>query len=405
MAASPRPLVPEPDPRRVVGVDVARALALLGMMATHLLPGRIGFDVPWPQQLAGGRASALFAVLAGVSVALVSGRERPVRGRQRYAAGVRLAVRALLIGAVGLGLGTLESGVAVILAYYAVLFVIGLPFLGLGAGRLAALAAGWVLAAPVVSHLLRPHLPERGFGSPTPGDLAHPWQLATELTFTGYYPTFVWLAYLLAGMAVGRCRLRSARTACGLLVSGVALAVAATSVSHWLTSHSGVHAALAATYPDRAAADPRELDALLTHGLRGTTPTGSWWWLSIVAPHSGTPPDLVQTIGSAMAVIGACLLATRVQRRLWAATFGAGAMTLTLYSLHVALMARGHWPHLQPPGHCGDQVLLVLATGATFALVPLRGPLESLVGRVSAGAAATVTSVGEGRHAAYRSST
>jgi uncharacterized membrane protein len=132
MAASPRPLVPEPDPRRVVGVDVARALALLGMMATHMLPGRIGFDVPWPQQLAGGRASALFAVLAGVSVALVSGRERPVRGRQRYAAGVRLGIRALLIGVVGLGLGTLDSGIAVILTYYAVLFVIGLPFLGLG---------------------------------------------------------------------------------------------------------------------------------------------------------------------------------------------------------------------------------------------------------------------------------
>jgi uncharacterized membrane protein len=405
MAASPRPLVPEPDPRRVVGVDVARALALLGMMATHMLPGRIGFDVPWPQQLACGRASALFAVLAGVSVALVSGRERPVRGRQRDAAGMRLAVRALLIGVVGLGLGTLDSGIAVILTYYAVLFVIGLPFLGLGAGRLAALAAGWVLAAPVASQLLRPHLPERGFGSPVPGDLGHPWQLATELTFTGYYPTFVWLAYLLAGMAIGRCRLSSARTACGLLISGVALAVAATFVSHWLTSRAGVHSALARTYPDAAAADPRELDALLTHGLRGTTPTGSWWWLSTVAPHSGTPPDLAQTVGTAMAVIGACLLATRAQRGLWATTFGAGAMTLTLYSLHVGLMARGHWPHLQPPGHYGEQVLLVLATGATFALVPLRGPLESLVGRVSTGAAAMVTAVRQGRHAAYHSPT
>jgi uncharacterized membrane protein len=404
MAASPRPLVPEPDPRRVVGVDVARALALLGMMATHMLPGRIGFDVPWPQQLAGGRASALFAVLAGVSVALVSGRERPVRGRQRYAAGVRLGIRALLIGVVGLVLGTLDSGIAVILTYYAVLFVIGLPFLGLGAGRLAVLAAGWVIAAPVASHLLRPHLPERGFGSPVPGDLAHPWQLTTELTFTGYYPAFVWLAYLLAGMAVGRCRLRSARTASGLLVSGLALAVAATSLSHWLTSRPRVHAALATTYPDPAAADPRELDALLAHGLHGTTPTGSWWWLATVAPHSGTPLDLAQTVGSALAVIGACLLATRLQRRLWAAAFGAGAMTLTLYSLHVWLMARGHWPHLQPPGHYGDQVLLVLAIGATFALVPMRGPLESLVARVSTGVASMVTPVREGRHAAYRTS-
>ena len=50
----------------------------------------------------------------------------------------------------------------------------------------------------------------------------------------------------------------------------------------------------------------------LTHGLHGTTPTGTWWWLATVAPHSGTPLDLAQTIGSAMAVIGVCLLVTRI---------------------------------------------------------------------------------------------
>ena len=79
-------------------------------------PHAIGLDVPWPQQLAGGRASALFAVLAGVSMALVSGRQQPVRGRERYAVSARLAVRALLIGALGLLLGVVPSGIAVILS-------------------------------------------------------------------------------------------------------------------------------------------------------------------------------------------------------------------------------------------------------------------------------------------------
>ena len=404
MAAGPHPLVPEPDPRRVVGVDVARALALLGMMATHVLPGRVGFTVPWPQQLAGGRASALFAVLAGVSVALVSGRERPLRGRARYAAGVRLAVRALLIGVVGLALGLPDSGIAVILTYYAVLFALALPFLGLRAGHLWLLAAGWALVAPVVSHLLRPHLPERGFGSPAPGDLAQPGQLVAELTFTGYYPAVVWLAYLLAGLAVGRLDLHRPRNAAGLLTGGLALAATATLVSHRVTDRQDVRAALEATSPIGAVRDPRELDAVLTHGLHGTTPTGSWWWLATVAPHSGAPFDLAQTIGSALAVVGGCLLVARFGRRLWAVVFGAGAMTLTLYSLHVLLMARGHWPHLQPPGHYGEQVVLVLAIGATFALVPLRGPLEWLVGRLSSRAAAAVTAHSSRDQAAYRGS-
>ena len=41
----------------------------------------------------------------------------------------------------------------------------------------------------------------------------------------------------------------------------------------------------------------------------GTTPTnGSWEWLLVDAPHSGTPFDLAHTIGTALAVIGLCLL-------------------------------------------------------------------------------------------------
>ena len=60
----------------------------------------------------------------------------------------------------------MPTGIAVILAYYAVLFLLGLPFLGLRARSLAVLAALWVVAGPVLSQLLRPHLPEHEVGSP-----------------------------------------------------------------------------------------------------------------------------------------------------------------------------------------------------------------------------------------------
>ena len=40
-----------------------------------------------------------------------------------------IAVRAVVIAAIGLALGELESGVAVILTYYAALFLLGIPFL------------------------------------------------------------------------------------------------------------------------------------------------------------------------------------------------------------------------------------------------------------------------------------
>lgn len=380
-------VVPRVSPSRVVGVDVARALALLGMMATHILPGFDGPHVPWPQQLAGGRASALFAVLAGVSLALVSGRRRPPRGRSRAAASVRITVRALLIGAVGLTLGLLPTHIAVILGYYAVLFLLGLPFLGWSARALAVAAAAWAIAVPFASMALRPHLPPRVEGSPTPGALGEPWRLAADLLFSGYYPAAVWVTYLLAGMAIGRSNLRSARAAISMAALGAALAVGATLLSRVLLARPGARDALRADFP-YGITDPAMQDAFLVHGFSGTTPTGTWWWLAVVTPHSGTPLDLAQTTGCALVVIGLCLLLTRVGARVWAAAFGAGAMTLSLYSLHVLVMAEGYWPHLERD--YGDQVLLVWGVGAFFALVPLRGPLEWLVGEIARAAGGIV---------------
>ncbi len=65
-------------------------------------------------------------------------------------------------------------------------------------------------------------------------------------------------------------------------------------------------------------------------------------------------------------------------------------MTLSLYTLHVVLMGRGWWPELETPDHYDDQVLIVLGVGAVLALVPLRGPLETVVAIVSRAAASPV---------------
>jgi uncharacterized membrane protein len=87
---------------RVTGVDVARGLALLGMMAVHVFDT---FDDGAPSAstvIAGGRSAATFALVAGVSVAFLSGGRSVVQGRARSAAAAGLAVRALVIGAIGL---------------------------------------------------------------------------------------------------------------------------------------------------------------------------------------------------------------------------------------------------------------------------------------------------------------
>ena len=142
--------------RRLVGVDATRGLALLGMMAVHVLPA-VASDggATIAHLIAGGRSAATFAVLAGVGLALLTGGANPHRGRRWAAASAGLVVRAAAIGVVGLLIGSADSGVAVILAYYALLFVVAIPLLPLRAGPLFALALTVACLAPVLSHLLR----------------------------------------------------------------------------------------------------------------------------------------------------------------------------------------------------------------------------------------------------------
>lgn len=353
-----------PPPRtRLVGLDVARCLALLGMVATHVLDARTpSGDLTTAQWLAGGRASALFAVLAGVSLALMT--REPLRGRPLALRSAGIVGRAVIIAALGLLLGGLDTGIAIILTYYGVLFVLGLPFTLLPLRWLAPLAVVWVAGAPVVSHLLRPDLPPRGFDSPTFDQLADPGQLAGELLLTGYYPAFPWLAYLLAGLVLGRLDLRDRSLLGALALGGLSLAVLATRVS--------------AAYVDPAVASENAT------GMFGTTPPdGDWSWLLLVAPHSATPFDLAHTIGSAVLVIACCLLVESLLPRpaifVMSVVLGAGAATLTLYSLHVVMRTEAVWPPEEPSTSVAHVVVL-LAIGAALRLLGRRGPLEVVAG-------------------------
>src|SRR6476660_6831609 len=96
---------------RLAGIDAARGLALLGMMATHLLPtfeSNANLTPTWIGLTFSGRAAALFAVLAGVGLALSTGKHQPFAGPELAKARRGVALRAVVIAAVGLTLGGLE---------------------------------------------------------------------------------------------------------------------------------------------------------------------------------------------------------------------------------------------------------------------------------------------------------
>ncbi len=385
--------------RRLVGVDVARGIALLAMMATHALPGTDpDGSVSTAFAIASGRASALFAVLAGVGLALLTGGAAPLRGPALAAARRGVLGRAVVLAVIGLVLGLWPSGVAVILVNYGLLFAVAALFLGLRARWLVPLALAWVLLAPVLAHVLRPLAPPTTYDVPDVLSLLHPVRAVSELLLTGYYPVLVWTGYLLVGLAAGRLALGRARVATALVVVGALAAVAAELASRALVRAAGGLEAIAggATAGGRALLEADGAGGVRLGDLYGTTPTTSWWWLAVRAPHAGTPPDLVHTAGCALAVLGACLLLTRWRPAavVLAPLAAAGSLTLTLYTLHV--LALPVMALLLPGGVVyATQVvgLLALATawrfGADRGALPRRGPLEQL--------AATGASAARGR--------
>ncbi|MET4095623.1 heparan-alpha-glucosaminide N-acetyltransferase domain-containing protein [Arthrobacter sp. UYCu712] len=373
---------------RLAGIDAARGLALLGMMATHVLPTfepDAQLTPTWVGLVFSGRASALFAVLAGIGLALSTGKQQPLQGPDLWAARRGIALRALVVGAVGLSLGGLEVNIAIILVHYAVLFLCVLPFLGLGVKRLLPLAAAWIVVAPVLAFLLRPWLlaatPPLHLGhNPGWDDLGTPAALLGDLFLTGYYPVFQWIAYLLIGLAIGRMALTAAAVPALLLAGGAMVAILAKWASVLMMEDWGGRRAL-----EEQLADPSyPLANLLQVNVAGVEQSGSWWWLATSAPHSGSTLDLLHTSGVAAAVVGACLLLGRlaewVELDLLLPLRGAGALTLSLYTAHLCVMASLYQKPL-PSGWTVDgvywaQAAAVVIIGGIFAALAWRGPLE-----------------------------
>ncbi|MGY3565627.1 heparan-alpha-glucosaminide N-acetyltransferase domain-containing protein [Sinomonas sp. RB5] len=368
---------------RLLGIDLARGAALLAMMATHILPtlvqdpGTGTVSATWVGTVLSGRAAALFAVLAGVSLTL--GRVPAERNRRG------LALRAAVIAAVGLTLGLARVDVAVILVVYAVLFWCSLGVLGLRRQTLGLLAVAWILLAPVAAYLLRPLLlaaapPLRLGHNPSWPDLADPVRLLADLTVTGYYPALEWFGYLLVGLWIGRADLARTGTQVWLVLGGASAAVLAKACAWAFLGPLGGLNALLATPQARV----WPLRAMLDANLTGVDQTGTWWWLTSAAPHSGTPLDLLHTAGTSAAAIGAFLVLARIgplaRTGLLAPLAGAGGMTLTLYTAHVAALAvpLADWAGPTREVLLAVHVIAALAIGLFVRANGWRGPLEAV---------------------------
>ncbi|WP_017605904.1 heparan-alpha-glucosaminide N-acetyltransferase domain-containing protein [Nocardiopsis alkaliphila] len=399
-----------PARARVDGIDAARALAVFGMFAVHLgvvsyglLPEEQSWDL---HGLVRGNSSALFAFLAGVSLALMTGGTTPVRGEPRRRAVVKIVARSLVIGVLGVFLDLLAVPVAIILTYYAGFFLLALPLIRVRAALLWSVAGALALLGPVASFLLRQDLfPVR----PRTGSLTS----FSEFFLTGYYPAITFMAFVFAGMAVGRTDLTSAAVRWRMMVGG-AILTAIGYLGSWFLLHpmggldrlteansTFLNGAPLSSVDSATAEDLRwnTIDAM--HGISGQVPTDSWWWLVVGTPHTGTTFEIFEAVGQALLVLVVCMLLAERSPRLMYPLTSVGRMPLTVYTGHILVLAV--IVALSPENAAGGPFYLEWFVLGSFVFACLwryamgRGPLELGLGKVAEGAVSVMDEARESR--------
>ncbi len=308
---------PKHQTSRQIGFDVARALAVIGMVIVNfkVVLGADKYGADWLIWLVGlldGRAAATFVILAGVGISLLSRRARQDNDAWALAEKRKTLVkRALFLLCFGLVYAPVWP--ADILHFYGVYLLIGAAMLNASNRKLWSLAVvtalGFVLLLLFFDY-------DKGWNWSTlhyegfwtfPGMIRH-------LFFNGFHPVVPWTAFLLVGMWLGRQDLTLSVIRKRLLVWALCAVVAGETISHFLTTH------MLTAFPE---ADPADII-----GLCGT------------APIPPMPLYLLSGGGSAIAVIVLCTMVTERFDRLsglFRPLVATGQLALTLYVAHVVV--------------------------------------------------------------------
>jgi hypothetical protein len=291
---------------RNAGIDLARAVAIIGMGAVH-------FAFAGSEAASGGEATLpegprdvaiLFVLVAGLGVSLLDRARSGARDRTRR----RLLWRSIVLLPLGLALQELPHGLAVILQDFAVLFVLGAIAVGLTDRALAVLTAAWFAVGPLLHVAAEATWSGVVFGDP-PGLLDPPLQIAGDLLVSGTYPLVNFGAVLLLGMWVGRRDVTSPVLQARLLAVGAVLGL-----------------------------------GLLWGGLllEAVTPTDAptWWALAVAdGPLAQSPVWLWRTTAASAAALGACLVIGDLAPRLLSPLVALGQLALTVYVAHLLVIA------------------------------------------------------------------
>ena len=188
---------------RLIGVDIARGLALIGMFTQHIDVARDDETssgwVGWFFTESAGRASVLFFVLSGVSLSLVHRRG----SASAMPAALRRRGLLLLVGGLLLTTAFWEPS---ILQHYGVMFLLAPWLIRLGPRGLLTVSALGLVGGPIATFYL-----SRWTGDvfELPVGETGTWLVTTawDLLVSGTYPLLIWVGFFAVGILLSQQQL------------------------------------------------------------------------------------------------------------------------------------------------------------------------------------------------------
>lgn len=351
---------------RVVALDVARGLAILGMFTAHMwVPVQGHPNVV--ASLAHGRSAPLFALLAGVSLGIISDgihRRYPRPSQSRLVLIQKILVRSAFLIVVAVLLSLINSRILLILDNYAVWFLVSLLLMRFSPRALLGIIAGLLSLGIPMWHWLQ--------------TLPLPFETRIILGLNDYYlPTY--LIYVLTGLLAWRLGWAGKTSRAVYLqkrgvVFGFAIALGGYGLGTLLDSWRLGRPSGAVFGWETGPASPHAWANFLYETC------------VYIAPHTDSIAETAANTGWALGLTSLLLLAfssrpNPVVNSLAVALAPLGAMALSAYSLHIvwhALTMRWFgFPALIPSFFLMVPVFLLAAIAWRYFF--RRGPLESLL--------------------------
>ena len=295
-------------PSRIIGLGIARALAIIGMIVLHMA------SLVWHTKvILNGLPAALFAILAGITLMIIA-RDFTVTTF------LRIIARGCIITLIGLALLPVGGEIQVVLVVIGITMILvsWIPPLRWWWKLLLLVAA---TAAATIKY--------------------------APLTLPQVYPLLAYTAYFLAGMLLYEVYIRNSRVVAQWVSTGIAALIAAAGFYFRFT-------------PDMPG------------------------WLRFTG-HTGVLGEIVLSIAVAAIVLHLCLLIGRTVPKLAYPSAALGAMSLSIYILHV--LTAYYWQSyvsLHNTGWACAFIALFLVLATFWRCLIGKGPVEWAVAKAIA---------------------